>query len=313
MTKERILVTGGAGFIGSHLVDALVEQDYIVTVLDNLLTGNKENLESLISQGRISFVEGDIRNSKVLNEACKVDYIFHEAALPSVQRSIENPQTTLEINITGTLNMLNAARDNKVKKVIFASSSSIYGNRPGESKIETMKVQPLSPYAISKLACEEACKFYSHTYRLPTICLRYFNVFGPRQNPNSEYSAVIPKFINIMLKDNKPVIYGDGKQSRDFTFVNNVVNANLLALQSDLSEGETINIACGKSYSLMQMVEIINKTLDKNLAPFFLEPRAGEVKDSLANIDKAKKLLGYEPQVDFEEGLKKTIEWYKEH
>jgi nucleoside-diphosphate-sugar epimerase len=305
----RALVTGGAGFIGSHITERLVKEGYKVTVVDDLSTGNIKNLESVID--KIKFVEGSILELKLLQEISKVDYIFHEAALPSVQRSIREPRRTIEVNVNGTLNVLIAARDNKVKKVIFASSSSVYGERKGKKKKEVMKSQPLSPYAASKLMSEHLCKVFSHVYGLPTICLRYFNVFGPRQNPHSEYSAVIPKFIYLMLQNEKPKIFGDGKQSRDFTYVDNVVYANLLAINSNLKGGETINIACGKSYNLLQLIEIINTHIGKNIKPTFTDPRPGEVKHSLADITKAKRLIGYKPLVDFEDGLKRTISFYQ--
>jgi len=305
----KILITGGAGFIGSHLAEKLVNLGYDVTVLDNLSTGNKKNLASILDN--VTFVEGDIRDYDLLQRISKVDYVFHEAALPSVQRSIKDPKSTVEVNINGTLNVLLAARNNHVKKVIFASSSSVYGEQKDKKKLETMIPNPLSPYAVTKLTGEHLCKVFSHVYNLPTVCLRYFNVFGPRQNPDSEYSAVIPKFIKLILQDKRPTVFGDGKQSRDFTYVDNVVNANLLAMKSDIQHGEIINIACGKSYNLLQLIEIINKSLNKNIEPIFTEARPGDIKYSLADIGKAKKLLGYTPQVDFVEGLKRTISFYQ--
>ncbi|MEM4152961.1 MAG: SDR family oxidoreductase [Candidatus Pacearchaeota archaeon] len=309
--KAKILVTGGAGFIGSHITEKLVALGYDVVVIDNLSTGNIKNLEHIVDN--IKFIEGDILDLELIKKISKVDYIFHEAALPSVQRSIKDPKTTIEVNVNGTLNVLLAARDNKVKKVIFASSSSIYGDRNGKCKKEIMKPMPLSPYAISKVTGEYLCKVFSHVYGLPTVCLRYFNVFGPRQNPDSEYSAVIPKFIKLILQNKQPTIFGDGKQSRDFTYIDNVVYANILAMKSKMKNGETINIACGESHNLLKLIELINKILDKNIRPIFTEARPGEVKHSLADISKAKKLLGYKPLINFEEGLRRTINFYKKH
>jgi len=307
---KNILVTGGAGFIGSNLTIELVKRDYNVKVIDNLSTGNLKNLDSVIDN--IEFIEDDIYRSNKLEEYLKdVDIIFHQAALPSVQRSIDNPIETHNNNCTATIRLLTAAKNTGVKKIIYAASSSAYGNRKEDYKVEYMKPQPLSPYAATKLVGEYYMKVFSHVYDIEAICLRYFNVFGPNQDPNSPYSAVIPLFIKAVLNDEQPIIYGDGKQSRDFTYVANNVQANVLAMESDVKAGETLNIACGKSYSLLDILNIINKTLEKNIKPIFKEEREGDVKDSLANISKAKKLIDYEPIIDFEEGLKKTIEYYK--
>ena len=312
MAKGKVLVTGGAGFIGSNLTERLVKEKYDVTVIDNLLTGREENLEGILSN--INFIKGDIKNFQLMKKLSKgMDYIFHQAALTSVPRSIKDPESTTETNVQGTLNVLLAARDNKVKKVVYASSSSIYGEREGKEKKEFMKPQPLSPYAASKLMGEHLCKVFAHVYDLNTICLRYFNVFGPKQNPYSEYSAVIPKFIASIFENERPTIFGDGKQSRDFTYVDNVVQANILAALKPIKTGETFNIACNKSYDLLQIVNIINKTLNKNIKPILAQERSGDIKYSLANITKAKKLLGYRPEVNFEQGLEKTINWYKKY
>ncbi|RJO59329.1 SDR family oxidoreductase [Candidatus Parcubacteria bacterium] len=313
----KVLVTGGAGFIGSNITLELVNRNFRVIVLDDLSTGRLENLKELKS--KIRFVKGDIRNSALLKKLFRgVDYILHQAALPSVPRSINNPKASHDVNVNGTFQVLLAAHDAKVKRVVLASSSSIYGNRKhfGYDKIkfkrEAMKAMPLSPYAVNKLVGEEYAKVISHIYGLKTVCLRYFNVFGPHQNPKSEYAAVIPKFITAMLKNSQPVIHGDGTQSRDFTYVENVVQANLLAMTSpQVGKGETINIACGKSTSLLELVNHLNRILHKNLKPKFDQSRPGDVKNSLADITKAEKLLGYQPKVNFVEGLKKTTEWYK--
>ncbi len=307
---KNILVTGGAGFIGSNLAIELVEQGYNVKILDNLSTGNVKNLDSIIN--KVEFIEDDINNTEKLdNHLRDIDVIFHEAAIPSVQRSLDDPLKSHNNNCTSTLNLLIAANKAKVKKIIYAASSSAYGDRSDYGDIEFMKPQPLSPYAASKLAGEYYMKVFSHIYEIEAVCLRYFNVFGPRQNPNSQYSAVIPLFIKAILNDEQPIIYGDGTQSRDFTYVSNNVQANILAMKSDVKLGETLNIACGTSHSLLELVELINKILGKNIKPIFKEARKGEIKKSLGVIHKAKEMTDYEPTVNFEEGIKKTIEWYK--
>ncbi len=309
---KNVLVTGGAGFIGSNLSKKLIELDYNVVVLDNLSTGKKENLNPILD--KIKFIHGDINDGGLLAREFKdIDYIFHHAAIPSVPRSIDNPFLSAYNNVDGTLNVLWAAKNAGVKKLVFAGSSSAYGNREGQTKSEILKPMPLSPYAATKLAGEYYCKVFAHVYGLPTICLRYFNVFGPNQNPDSQYSAVIPKFIKAIMNDESPVIYGDGTQKRDFTYVENNIKANLLAIEADkVIMGETINIACGKSYSLIDIVDIINRKLNKNIKPIFEEARLGEVKDSLADLQKAKNLIDYEPIIEFEEGLNKTIDWFIE-
>jgi len=308
----KILITGGAGFIGSNLTHKLVELGFDVTILDNLSTGKKENLNQIIN--KINLIEGDVIDHDTLDKALKdIDYVFHLAALPSVQRSIDNPLESFTNNANGTINLLVASKKAGVKKIIYSASSSAYGNRRGKTKKEHLRPQPLNPYAVSKLGGEYLMKGFSHSYGLPTVCLRYFNVFGPGQDPSSPYSAVIPRFITSILKNESPEIYGDGTQSRDFTFIDNVVNANILALKSDkVKMGESINIAGGKNFSLLDIINLINKKLDKNIQPIFKPARIGDIKHSLADINKAKKLINYEPTINFEQGLEQTIEYYKQ-
>ncbi|GAF79155.1 unnamed protein product [marine sediment metagenome] len=308
---ERYLVTGGAGFIGSHISEELVKRDHEVRVLDNFLTGKKENIASLLD--KIEFIEGDIKDFETCQHALEgVDFVLHQAALPSVPRSIKDPLTTNENNIRGTLNVLLASREAKVKKVVIASSSSVYGDDTHLPKIESRQGNPLSPYALSKLVGEHYCRIFSQIYGLPTVFLRYFNIFGPRQDPFSQYAAVIPNFITKMLKGEKPIIFGDGEQSRDFTFVSNVVEANILASKAQDVSGEAFNIACGERTTVNSLVNTINEVLNKNIDPVHDEPRPGDVKNSYAEISKARKMLKYEPLVPFNEGLKKTINWYQE-
>jgi nucleoside-diphosphate-sugar epimerase len=305
----RYLVTGGAGFIGSHLVDALLEGGAQVRVLDNLSTGRRANLEQALTQ--IEFVEGDVRNGETVRRAMQnVDYVLHQAALPSVQRSITDPLTTNEVNVTGTLNVLLAAREATVKRVVMASSSSVYGDTPTLPKHEAMPAQPRSPYAVSKLAAERYCLSFYEVYGLPTVALRYFNVFGPRQDPASQYSAVIPRFITALLKGEAPTIYGDGTQSRDFTFVANVVQANLLACERDAASGKVMNIACGARYTLLDLHADLARIIGTEIEPVCEAPRPGDVKHSLAAIEVARQALGYEPSVSWAEGLQRTVAWY---
>ena len=304
------LVTGGAGFIGSNIVEYLVKNGEKVRVLDNFSSGRRGNIAHLLD--KIEVVEGDVRDFWTVIQATKgVKYILHQAALPSVQRSVNNPLTSNEVNINGTLNLLEAAKEYGIKRIVYASSSSVYGDTPSLPKIEDMPPKPLSPYAITKLAGEEYCQTFSKLYKLPVVCLRYFNVFGVRQDPTSQYSAVIPKFIHLLLDNKTPTINGDGEQSRDFTFVENVVQANILACRSDVSGGEPINIACGQNYTLNQLVEILNRIIKVNIKPKYTDAKPGDVKHSLADISKAKKLLNYEPKVSFTQGLEKTVEWFK--
>ena len=307
----KYLVTGGAGFIGSNIVKELLLQGQDVRILDNFATGKRENILPLITNPHLTIIEGDLRSFHIVRAAVKgVDFILHQGALPSVPRSINDPITTNDVNILGTLNILEAAKEFRVKRVICASSSSIYGNSETLPKIETMSVNPMSPYALTKYAQERYCQIYYNLYGLETVALRYFNVFGPNQDPTSQYSAVIPKFIKLMREDKELVIYVDGTQSRDFTYVENVVFANILACNAKKAAGEVINIACGKSYTLLELVKMINEILGKNIEPRFAPERPGDVKHSLASIDKAKEFLSYEVKVDFKEGLTRTIDFF---
>jgi len=304
---KTYLVTGGAGFIGSNLVEELLKRGDRVRILDNFSTGKRENI--LPFRDDIEVFEGDIRSYHVVHEAVRgVDFILHQAALPSVPRSIADPITTHEVNTNGTLNVLNAAKDLGVQRVVFASSSSIYGNNPELPKHEEMMPIPLSPYAVSKLTGEKYMKVFNQLYGLETVSLRYFNVFGPRQDPSSQYSAVIPRFITAMHRGVSPVVYGDGEQSRDFTFVSNVVRANLLACTANDAAGEEMNIACHERTTLNELVAGINIVLGANIKPQYAEPRMGDVKHSYAAIEKARTLIGYSPEVGFTDGLKTTAD-----
>lgn len=308
----KYLVTGGAGFIGSNIVSELLRQGQQVVVLDNFATGKRENILPLMKNPNLTMIEGDLRSFHIVRSAVKgVDYILHQGALPSVPRSINDPITSNDVNILGMLNILEAAKEFGVKRVITASSSSIYGNSETLPKVESMPVNPLSPYALTKYAQERYCQIFSQIYGLETVALRYFNVFGPNQDPTSQYSAVIPKFIKLIMADKEPVIYGDGSQSRDFTFVENNVWANIQACTAPKAAGEVINIACGERYTLIDLVNMINEILGKNIEPKFEKDRAGDVKHSLAGVDKAKDLLGYEVKVDFKWGLERTIEHFR--
>jgi nucleoside-diphosphate-sugar epimerase len=305
----RVLVTGGAGFIGSNLVDALLAEGASVRVLDNLSTGRRENLSHCLS--RIEFIEGDVREQDACRRATRdVDVIFHEAAVPSVARSVEDPVTSNEVNVGGTVKLLEAARHAGVKRMVYAASSSAYGETEVLPKVETMKPMPLSPYAVSKLAGEQYLSVFGRLYGLKTCSLRYFNVFGPRQDPKSDYAAVIPKFITTLLAGQSPTIFGDGEQTRDFCFIENVVAANLLAARADVN-GEVVNVACGERVSLNQLVELMNAELGTNHPPRHAEPRPGDIRHSLADIAAARALLGYAPKYDLRAGLKKTIEYYR--
>lgn len=307
---SKYLVTGGAGFIGSNIVKKLVEIGEDVRVIDNFSTGKRQNLISVID--KIELIEGDIRSYHVVLEAVKgIDYVLHEAALPSVPRSVKDPLTTNEVNIVGTLNLLQVARDNGVKRFVFASSSSIYGDTEISPKKENFPPNPKSPYAISKLAGEQYCKVFYNLYGLPTISLRYFNVFGPNQDPNSQYSAVIPKFIKLIKERKSITVYGDGEQTRDFTYVENVVNANLLAIKSSKeSFGEIFNVACGDSISLNHVIKILFREIGQEVKINYDKPRMGDVKNSEADIRKSKEILGYKVLVNSEEGLKRSINYY---
>ncbi len=305
------LVTGGAGFIGSNLVEELTKRGEKVTVIDNFSTGKKENIEEFVP--RIELVQGDIRNLDRVREAVEgVDFVLHEAALASVARSIENPLATNETNVNGTLNVLIAAREAGVKRVIYASSSSVYGDNPTLPKREEMVPNPLSPYAVSKLSAEYYSQVFCRIYGLETVILRYFNVFGPRQDPVSQYAAVIPKFITAMLNRKAPTIYGDGEQSRDFTFVENVVEATILACAEERIAGEVFNIGGGKRTTINHLAKLTSRLLDRNVEAIHTHPRAGDVRHSLADISKAGRLLNYQPHTNLEEGLERTLEWYRE-
>jgi len=305
------LVTGGAGFIGSNIVEYLLAAGHRVRVIDNFATGARDNLSAFMD--RIDLIEGDIRQPPDCARACDgIDYVLHQAAVPSVHRSVEAPLESHENNITGTLNLLVAARDAKVRRFVYAASSSAYGDQPGDSKDESLRPDPLSPYGVAKLACEYYLKAFHVCYGMQTVSLRYFNVFGPRQNPRSEYSAVIPRFITAVLNGQRPIIYGDGHQARDFTYVENNVRANVLAATGAFeARGQVYNIACGESYSLLDLLEFIQKITGTRVQPEFAPPRVGDVRLSKADITRARQDLGYEVTVPFEEGLRRTIEYYR--
>jgi nucleoside-diphosphate-sugar epimerase len=312
-----VLVTGGSGFIGSHLVEALLQRGASVRVLDNLTTGHRANLAGALAHpeglGTVTFIAGDITDRKTVKDAVKgVEYVLHQAALPSVQRSVEDPVTSNLVNVEGTLNVLVAARETRVRRVVYASSSSVYGDSPQLPKVESMPTNALSPYAVSKLAAEAYCRAFTRVYGLETVSLRYFNVFGPRQDPNSLYAAVLPRFIEALLAKKPPVIYGDGMQSRDFTYIENVVQANLLALDAVGVGGETFNIACGESINLKAVLQYLAEFSNQVVEPEYQAPRAGDVKHSLADISKAERMLGYRPVIPFREGLKRTFEFLRQ-
>lgn len=304
------LVTGGAGFIGSNIVEELVRRKKKVRVLDNFITGKMENIKPFLS--RIELIKGDIRDRKALDKAMKgVDYVIHQAALRSVAKSVEDPFMANDINIFGTLNLLVAAKYHRVKRVVYASSSSAYGDAKHFPQKESDFVSPISPYGVSKLAAEHYCVTFAKTFGLETVSLRYFNVFGPRQNPESKYSAVIPMFIFKMLRGEPPVIDWDGKQSRDFTYVKNVVNANLNACVVPGISGEVFNVACGTTTSVMDIVNELNKILKTRIRPHFAPKRSGDVRKTYADTGKMKRLLRINRLVKFEEGIRLTVEWFK--
>jgi nucleoside-diphosphate-sugar epimerase len=306
------LVTGGAGFIGSHIAAGLAASGARVRIVDDLSTGYRENLEEI--GGEIDFVEGSLADEKILRRALQdVEIVFHEAAIPSVPRSVENPRKTHVACVDSTFSLLLAARDLGVRRLIYAGSSSAYGDQPTLPKSEVMLPEPLSPYAVAKLVGEYYCQVFTRVYGLETITLRYFNVFGPRQDPSSQYSGVISRFISALLTGARPVIYGDGEQSRDFTYIDNVVSANLKAAESSKGIGKVINIANGERISLNQLLqELISITGKAGVTADFQAPRAGDVKHSLADISRARELLGYEPLVGLRAGLEKTIGWWKQ-
>ena len=309
---SKVLVTGGAGFIGSNLTESLLKGKHFVRVLDDFSTGKKENLIFDKEYPSLEIIKGDIRNLRTCKKAIKgSEYVFHQAALPSVQRSVEDPETSNAVNVGGTLNILLAAREEGVKRVIYASSSSIYGDTPTLPKHEGMPSHPLSPYALQKYIGEQYCRLFYQLYGLDSVSLRYFNIFGSKQDPNSVYSAVIPRFIEALLNGRPPIIFGDGEQSRDFTFIENVVQANLLAMSAERLHGEAMNIACGKRISLNQLLKILKQILGSKLSPVYQEPREGDVRHSLADIHKSKKIINYMPKVGTREGLKKTVEFFR--
>lgn len=312
----KYLVTGGAGFIGSHLVEKLVASGESVRVLDNFSTGKPENIKPFLN--RIELIEGDIRNLETCQKACKgIDYVLHEAALGSVPRSVEDPLTTNEVNITGTLNMLLAARDADVTRFVYASSSSVYGDSPVLPKVETMPANPLSSYALSKYTGEVYTLLFHKLYDFETVALRYFNVFGSRQDPHSQYAAVIPRFISLLLQGKSPTIYGDGKQTRDFTYVHDVVHANLLACKAPIAScGLTYNIACRRQITINDLFVLIRQfifskqQISYSLGPLYDVARIGDIQDSLADISLAKSGFGFKPSVSLEEGLKQTVGFF---
>jgi len=310
--SKLYLVTGGAGFIGSHIVQRLVKRGERVRVVDNLCTGEIERLASVLSV--IDFVEEDLADPAVCDRVVDgVDYVLHQAAIPSVQRSIRDPMASNRANITATLNVLESCRTHGVRRLVYAASSSAYGDTKVLPKREDMPATPLSPYALQKFVGERYAKLYFDLYKLETVSLRYFNVFGPSQDPYSEYSAVIPKFITKLLAGEKLTIFGDGEQSRDFTYVENVVQANLLALTADGAAGKMMNLGCGTRISLNQLVKQLENILGLNAQVEYLPARAGDVRDSLADIGLAERLLGYLPRVSVEDGLARTVDWFRNH
>jgi UDP-glucose 4-epimerase len=308
-TIMRALVTGGGGFIGSNIARALLERGDDVRVIDDFSTGRRENLAGIDPE----VVEGSIENLDLLNRVMDgVEVVFHEAALPSVKRSVDDPITTHAVDATGTLNVLVAARDAGVRRVVYASSSSAYGNTPVLPKQEDMPTSPLSPYAVAKLTGEHYCRAFHNVYGMETVALRYFNVFGPRQDPTSHYSAVIPLFATALLEGRVPTVHGDGEQTRDFTYIANVIQANLKAAEGDeRSAGQAMNVACGSRVSLNQLISVLADIIGvSDYEVGYGDPRPGDVRDSLADISKARDLIGYEPTVDLEEGLRKTVDWF---
>jgi nucleoside-diphosphate-sugar epimerase len=306
----RALVTGGAGFIGSNIVERLLNDGHDVRVIDNFSTGHRHNLEPFL--GHIEVIEGDLQSYERAHKAVQgMEIVFHEAALPSVPRSVQDPLTTSAVNITGTLNTLLSARDSGVRRFVYASSSSAYGNNPVNPRVEDATPSPLAPYAVSKLAGEHYCRAFANVYGMETVSLRYFNVFGPRQDPDSQYSAVIPRFIRALIAGDEIGVFGDGEQTRDFTFVDNVVEANLLAASASIPNGEVFNIACGEAVTVNMLVSELAGILGTTARTTGLPARPGDVRDSEADIGRAREVLGFEPSVRLHEGLEKTVEWFR--
>jgi UDP-glucose 4-epimerase len=308
--RKLALVTGGAGFIGSNLVRGLLARRWQVRILDNFSTGMRRNISEL--ESRVEVIRGDIRTLSTCRRAMKeARAVFHLAALPSVARSVEDPISSNEVNVSGTLNLLEAAREQKVESFVYSSSSSVYGDTPRLPKRERMRETPMSPYAVSKLTAEKYCQVYARLYGLRTVALRYFNVYGPRQDPSSEYSAVIPKFITALLEGRRPEIYGDGRQTRDFTFIGDVVEANLLAAAAGSAARTAVNVGAGSRYSLLKLVKILNGIIGTDLPPLLGAVRPGDVRHSLAAVDLAGEVIGYQPRYPLEEGLKGTVRYFR--
>jgi nucleoside-diphosphate-sugar epimerase len=315
-TSAHVLVTGGAGFIGSHLADRLARDGARVRIIDDFSTGSRTTAAELrdVHGARVEVVEGDIRDRETVSSVCAgISHILHQAAVPSVQRSVEDPVRSTEVGVNGTLHLLEEARKQGVRRFVYAGSSSVYGDQPELPKRESMAPRPKSPYALTKLAGETFCTQYNELFGLPTITLRYFNVFGPRQNPDSLYAAVIPRFIRAALTGEAPHVYGDGGQTRDFTYIDNVVAANLLALEADPARigGAVLNIACGDRTSLLDLLSVLSRLAGRPVAPIFEPARSGDVRDSQAAVEEAERRLGFRPVVDLEEGLRRTMEWYR--
>lgn len=311
---EKYLVTGGAGFIGSNITKKLLEKGEFVRVVDDFSAGRKENIEEFINNSNFELIKGDLIDFAIARNAVEgMDFVLHQAAVSSVFSSVEDPLKSNNSNINATLNLLISAKDEGIKKFVFASSSSIYGDTLKMPEKENFPVEPISPYALQKYAGERYCQLFWQIYKFPAICLRYFNVFGPKQNPFSQYSAVIPKFITAFLKNEKPIIFGSGLQRRDFVYVDDVVEANLLAAESKNTNGEVFNIAGGEEIDLNQLIGLLQKITGKNIAPQYQEKRPGDPLRSLADISKARNVLGYNPKVGFEDGLIRTLNWYEKN
>lgn len=307
-----IVITGGAGFIGNNLARACLERGDRVRILDDFSSGRHSNLAEILQD--IELYEGDIRDAALLDRVMAgATHVLHQAALPSVVRSVQDPESSHDVNVNGTLRVLQAARKAGIQRLVYAASSSAYGETPVLPKVETMTPQPISPYGAQKLLGELYCQVWTRVYGLECVALRYFNVFGPRQSPSSEYAAVIPKFVTMMQQGQAPTLFGDGGQTRDFCHIDNVIEANLKALTAPAAPGNVYNVACGERYSLLDLVHLINATLGTDLQPQFAPPRAGDIRDSLADISAARRDLGYTASVTFPEGLKRAVAWYAEH